>query len=237
MTDPRRSYDAVAERYAAEFSAELDAKPVDRALFHALAELAGDGPVVDIGAGPGHVARYFRRRGVTSFALDLSPKMCALAHRSSDVPAVAGDMTTLPFAPASIGAIVCMYSVIHLKVTERPDAYSEFTRILRPSGHLLLSFHVSDDETAPGGERSVREWWGHEVHLVFRFLDPTEELVALRAGLQFRAKIDRAPYAGSAAALGGASNKAGALSGGRVNGVRDATASDGASGGGSGTAS
>ena len=197
VEEVRRSYDAVAERYATEISSELDDKPLDRALLHVVAELAGDGAVADIGAGPGHVAGHLAQLDVRALAVDLSLKMCLVARRVSALPAVAADMTAIPLAESCLAGVVCLYAVIHLDAEARATAYSEFARTLRPGGHLLVSFHVSDDECAPGGERSLREWWGHRVHLVFRFLDPDQERVALeRAGLEFIARMDRAPHSG-----------------------------------------
>ena len=50
----RRSYDAVAEDYAARFGGELAAKPLDRALLSSLVEQNGNGvPIADLGCGPG----------------------------------------------------------------------------------------------------------------------------------------------------------------------------------------
>jgi len=55
----RRSYDAVAEKYAASFRDELAYKPLDRALLTCLIEQAGqDGPIADLGCGPGHVSAW-----------------------------------------------------------------------------------------------------------------------------------------------------------------------------------
>jgi hypothetical protein len=49
----RRSYDTVAEKYAAGFGDEPAAKPLDRALLACLAEQAGEGaPITDLGCGP-----------------------------------------------------------------------------------------------------------------------------------------------------------------------------------------
>ena len=83
MPEPGRagpSYDLVAERYAAEIAGELTHKPLDRGLLDAVAELAGGGPVADVGCGPGHVAAYLAGRGARTVGLDLSPGMCAVAR-------------------------------------------------------------------------------------------------------------------------------------------------------------
>jgi SAM-dependent methyltransferase len=198
VRETRRSYDAVAERYTSEIRSELDHKPLDRALLDALAELAGgEGPVADIGAGPGHVADYLAHRGCQPFAVDFSLAMCAVARGVYALPTVGGDMTAVPLRPASVAGVVCLYAVIHLDRVERAMAYSEFARILRADGYLLLAFHVCDHETATGKKRTLREWWDHDVDLVFRFLDPAEEIGTLEeVGLEFVARMDREPYAG-----------------------------------------
>ena len=72
----RAAYDAVSRAYANEFLHELDRKPYERALLGAFAEMVrGAGPVADLGAGCGHVARFLHERGVDAFGVDLSPRM------------------------------------------------------------------------------------------------------------------------------------------------------------------
>ncbi|ANZ39203.1 hypothetical protein BBK82_27150 [Lentzea guizhouensis] len=184
----RRAYDLVADRYTAELGAELGGKPLDRALLDALAGLA-DGPVLDVGCGPGHVAAYLADR-VPVVGVDLSPRMCA--HAS--VPVCAGDMTALPFQARAFSALVCFYAVIHLNAEERATAYQEFARVLAPGGHALIAFHVRDAETGSGQEKKLTRWWDHDVDLTFRFLDPERETAALaEAGLVLTARLDRAP--------------------------------------------
>lgn len=193
----RRSYDVVADRYAAEISGELTNKPLDRAVLDAFAELTRGGAVADVGCGPAHVAAYLSRRGVLPTGLDLSPGMCAAGRRATSVPLVAGDMTALPIRTGAMAGLVCLYAVIHLDAARRARAYEEFARVLRGGGHALLAFHVSDPEVATGSARTLGDWWGSEVDLTFRFLDPAEETAALRAaGLHVVARLDRDPHAG-----------------------------------------
>ncbi|MFI9150663.1 class I SAM-dependent methyltransferase [Streptomyces sp. NPDC053367] len=189
------SYDTVAERYAAEIAGELTGKPLDRALLDTLAELAGDGPVLDIGCGPGHATSHLAARGARTTGLDLSPAMCAIARRTTALPFAAADMTGLPVRSASVSALCCLYAVIHLDAARRPLAYAEFARVLRPGGHALLSFHTSDPDAAPGDSRHLTTWWDHEVDLTFHFLDPATETRSLaEAGLTLTARLDREPY-------------------------------------------
>jgi ubiquinone/menaquinone biosynthesis C-methylase UbiE len=88
MTEParhkgvRRSYDAVAEEYAAGFRDELESKPLDRALLASLVEQAGPGmPVADLGCGPGHITAWLAAQGAAAVGIDLSAGMVAVSRR------------------------------------------------------------------------------------------------------------------------------------------------------------
>jgi SAM-dependent methyltransferase len=191
----RAGYDQVADRYAAEIGGELAHKPLDRALLDAVVEVAAGGLIADVGAGPGHVAAYLRARGGRAMALDLSPAMCAIALRDNAVPAAAADLTRLPIRSGALAGLVCLYAVIHLGAAERAEAYREFCRVLRPGGQALVAFHVSDEDFPEGGAKTVSDWWGHQVDLTFRFLDPHRETGELAAaGLALTARLDRTPH-------------------------------------------
>src|SRR5262249_25060825 len=138
------SYDRVAEEYAAHFFDELAAKPLDRALLDCLAEQVRElGPIVDIGCGPGQIARYLHDRGVAAMGIDLSPQMVALAQRlSPDIPFQQGTMLALDAEDSSWGGITAFYSIIHVPPDDIPRALTEFHRVLRPGGLLLLAFHA-----------------------------------------------------------------------------------------------
>ncbi len=192
----RRSYDAVAAEYDVAIGDELEGKPLDRALLDVVVEHAAGGPVVDAGCGPGHVAQWLATRGATTCGVDLSPAMAARAV-ARGVPAAAGDLTALPFLTGSCAAVVCFYAVIHLPASGRDAAYREFARVLRPDGVALVAFHVRTDGVTAGETVATREFFGHEVDLEFRYLDPTAESGRLAAaGLAPVARVDRAPVPG-----------------------------------------
>lgn len=186
----RHSYDQVAPRYAAEIGDELASKPLDRAVLNAFAEMITS-PVLDVGAGPGHIAAYLRQHGATVASTDLSPTMCQLAAHTGGA-AVVADMTQLPFASDTAGGIVCLYAVIHLDADQRAAAYASFRRVLQPGGAALIAFHTSDANNAMGGEATVSTWWDQPVTLTFRYLDPAAETRALvAAGFDLVARLDR----------------------------------------------
>lgn len=189
----RRSYDAVAEEYAAGFRDELAAKPLDRALLACVAEQADDdAPIVDLGCGPGHVTAWLAGRGVTAVGIDLSPGMITLGRR--DYPHVefrVGDLLELPAADGEFGAAIAFYSIIHLDPGELPRAFAEIHRVLRPSGLFLVAFHIGAEV------RHLDEWWGHIVDIDFRFFQPSEIAGAIeRAGFQTEMQLQRVSYPG-----------------------------------------
>jgi SAM-dependent methyltransferase len=136
----RRSYDAVAEAYAAGFHDERAGKPLDRALLACLAEQPDhSAPIADLGCGPGHVAAWLADRGVTAVGIDLSPAMITVGRR--DYPHVefrVGDLLELPAADGELGAAIAFYSIIHLEAGELHRAFGEIHRA------------ASSIETGPG---------------------------------------------------------------------------------------
>lgn len=192
-----KSYDTVAGRYAAEVGDELAGKPLDRALLGALVPMSGDGPLADIGCGPGHVTAHLAGLGARTVGVDLSPGMLAVARaRRPDLAFAAGDLRALPFGDGVLGGALVAYAIIHLDPGARRRAFEELHRVVRPGGPLMVSFHTAHLQHA-GPVVHFGEWWGHEVDLDFHFLDPatvSAELAA--AGWTPHARLERAPLPG-----------------------------------------
>lgn len=189
----RRSYDAVAKQYAAGFRDELTHKPLDRALLASLIEQAGTGArVADVGCGPGHVSAWLARHGAAAVGIDLSAAMVAVGRR--EYPAVEfrqGDLLGLPAADGEFGAVVALYSIIHLEPGELPRAFAEIHRVLRPSGLALVAFHIGSEV------RHLAQWWGVEVDVDFRFLEVADVMELMqRAGFGVEARLERISYPG-----------------------------------------
>ncbi|MDG4753793.1 class I SAM-dependent methyltransferase [Micromonospora sp. WMMD718] len=149
LVDARTSYDTVADSYANFVRDALATEPYLRAslaLFAELVHAAGDGPVADVGCGPGHVTAHLHKLGVDAFGIDLSPAMIDLARRDHpDLRFEVGSMTDLQLADASIAALLAFWSLIHIPDDAVPSVLGHFHRVLRPGGPLLLGFHVGDE--------------------------------------------------------------------------------------------
>jgi SAM-dependent methyltransferase len=94
-----------------------------------------EGPVLDVGCGPGSYLARLRddRPTVVSFGLDLSDGMAAEASQYR--PALAGDVQALPFPAARFSAVLAPHMLYHLRdVTAGVD---ELARVLRPGGLLV----------------------------------------------------------------------------------------------------
>ncbi|MGW3141177.1 class I SAM-dependent methyltransferase [Streptomyces sp. NPDC001139] len=194
-TSIRDSYDTVADVYSQGFTADLACKPLDRAMLTAFAEQVPRGGVVaDVGCGPAQVACFLADLGVPVLGLDVSPGMVKVARaRRPGLDVRIGSMLDLPLGDGELAGVVAFYSLIHLQVAERPLAYAEFARVLRPGGLLLAAFHAGQEV------RHRDSWFDRPVSLDFFALRPDEVSAGLAAaGLVVEATLMRGPYSGEA---------------------------------------
>jgi ubiquinone/menaquinone biosynthesis C-methylase UbiE len=170
---------------------ELDHKPLDRELLDRFAQhITGKGRAVDLGCGPGQVARYLHEQGVDALGIDLSPGMVELARQAHPgIEFRQGDMRALPLPDNSLAGIAAFYSIIHIPRADVTAVLRELRRVLQPDGVLLLSFHRGTEI------RHFDALWEQPVQLDFIFFERDEMRGYLEAaGFIVDDVIERDPY-------------------------------------------
>ena len=133
--------DAVAQRFEAIYLTRDAARR--REVVLAAARLKPGERVLDIGTGPGFLAREAAGHlGSTGevLGIDISELTLALARRRcadvSNVRFEIGDATDLPVADATFDAVICVQ--VYEFVPDVDQAISEVTRVLRPGGRAVI---------------------------------------------------------------------------------------------------
>jgi SAM-dependent methyltransferase len=152
----RAAHDAMAEFYAVRLADVLDQMPLERALLGLFCDLtlAADlgTSIGDVGCGPGRLEPYLAGRGLRPRGFDLSPEMIRVARR--DHPGFGfdvADLRDLPLEDASLAGVVCWYSLMYLAPSDRPAAFSEFARVVKPGGYMVTAFKAGDSQVRRGG--------------------------------------------------------------------------------------
>ncbi|HHJ14219.1 MAG TPA: class I SAM-dependent methyltransferase [Gammaproteobacteria bacterium] len=96
------------------------------------------GPILELGCGPGMLARHIARHGTrTVLALDLDPHM--FRHRLyRPAQALSGNALQLPFRDGSLG---CVIGASLLNIVDKPaPLLQEVRRVLKPGGKVSFLF-------------------------------------------------------------------------------------------------
>ncbi|MEU4196458.1 class I SAM-dependent methyltransferase [Kribbella sp. NPDC026611] len=176
LADIAWSYDNVAVPYAERV---VDGADWEVEAFDLLASYVDDGPVLDVGCGPGRTSGLLAARGLDVVGIDLSPGMIEVARRDHpDLDFRVGSMTALDIPDGSVAGVVAWWSIIHLPRDVVPTAFAEFHRVLAPGGVLLLGFHVGEHST-----HKTSGYGDHPMNIhVHRWTAATLTPLALTAG-------------------------------------------------------
>jgi len=202
----RRAYDTVAHDYAEMLQNELAAKPYDRAMLAAFAELVRSGGtrtrVADLGCGPGRVTAHLDELGLDAFGIDLSPQMIAVARaRHPTLSFDVGSIEATTLEDDALAGLIAWYSIIHTPPERLPGVFAEFARVLAPRGIALLAFQAVSDAAVPGAAvlgaavpRHIAHAYGHDVDLdAYRLQPDSIRAQLIDAGFVVEATLIREP--------------------------------------------
>lgn len=142
-----------------------------------------EGKVLDIGCGPGAMAREIVNRGCTFWGIDPSRNMVEIGRRRFDggerTQFCCGDAMQLPLPECAFDAVLCMGVIDGLR--DRPQAIREMMRVLRPGGTLIVTF---------ANFASPYSWW--KKYIFYPLVASYQRLLAIAkpGGRRFRAVPD-----------------------------------------------
>ncbi|MFB9415311.1 class I SAM-dependent methyltransferase [Dactylosporangium matsuzakiense] len=158
---------------------------IEEPIVHEILGALPPGVALDAACGTGRYTAYLAQQGHRVIGVDSSPDM--LAHARTRAPSAElrqGDLRELPLPDDHVDIIVCALALTHL-----PDvgpAITEFARVLRPGGHLVIT-DVHQELVALGSVPRVRAADGDPGLLpAFRHRAGDYLRVALPLGLQVR---------------------------------------------------
>jgi SAM-dependent methyltransferase len=158
---------------------------VEEPIVHDILGALPPGVAVDAACGTGRYAGHLAEQGHQVIGVDSSPDM--LAHARARVPSAVfrqGDLHQLPLPDDHADIVVCALALTHLR--DVGPAITEFARILRPGGHLVIT-DVHHELVALGSVPRVRTADGGPGLLpAFRHRAGDYLRAALPVGLQLR---------------------------------------------------
>lgn len=141
------------------------------------ARLGGQRPsaVLDLACGAGRHTAALRRRGYRALGVDLS---LTLLGQSPELPRVAGDMRSLPFADATFDWVLNFFTSFGYFESERENfrILEEMVRVMRPGGRFLIDLFNIDQVLATLEPRESREMNGRRVEIE-RWYDPRSKRI------------------------------------------------------------
>ena len=132
--DLRKIFNEIAEEYAA-----TRVRPWEEAY------LFQEGPVLDLGSGPGRHTKVIAEGGLRVVAADISRRMLKVLlertkNLSNHVDAVVCDMSSLPFRDRAFKGTLFLAAIHHVRGKEkRLNVLREVRRVLEDGGLLVIS--------------------------------------------------------------------------------------------------
>lgn len=161
VTQP--GYDVLAERYASMFPSAYQTSIERHAVAAFVERIHGEGCVVDVGCGVGHVTADLARRGLDAMGCDPSPAMLGIARNTyPDLTFIDTD-ATLALVTEPMAAIVARFSLIHIPPEGLNAVFERWAGLLRPNSPVLIASQSTDvpGPAAPFDHAVAPAWRWH----------------------------------------------------------------------------
>ena len=145
----RQAYNLAAQKYHDLFYNEMNEKEYDRKLLDSFAaRFNKDSLICDAGCGPSaHIGEYLFDKGIKVVGVDISEKCIDLAKLNNpEMKFECDDICDMPFDDNSFDGLISYYSIINTPKIYIPKIFSEFRRVLKPDGYLLVAVKAGTTE-------------------------------------------------------------------------------------------
>lgn len=145
LVDIRDAYSARSAEYVDALGSIEDTAERDRNYVLTWARQV-DGPILDIGCGPGQWTNYLHEHGVMVEGVDPVPEF--VEHARSRYPNVTyrvGSAGNLDVEDDTLGGVLAWYSLIHATPGDLDRLFADIARCLRAGGQLAVGFFVGPE--------------------------------------------------------------------------------------------
>lgn len=153
------AYAARAHEYA-ELLGSIEAMaPQDRQRIESWAG-AVDGPILDVGCGPGHWTAHLASLGHEVLGIDPVPEFVEIARRAHPgIDYRVGSFADLPHQRGPWGGVLAWYSLIHCPPEDVPGVLAMMRDALRPAGQILLGVFDGDRQESFDHAVAPAQFW------------------------------------------------------------------------------
>jgi ubiquinone/menaquinone biosynthesis C-methylase UbiE len=196
----KKAYDKTANKYHDHFKNEIIQKEYDRLLLDKFSNmLIANSLICDAGCGPsGHIGKYLFDKGHQVVGIDLSQKCIEIATSyNSQIDFKIMDMMSTDFKSDSLDAIISFYSIIYTPKEYVDKIFTEFNRILKVNGKLLVVVKkgtgegIVDDEWYEGNKVYFTHFMENEIEGYFEQSDFNVNFFDVRKPYDFEFNVER----------------------------------------------
>jgi len=145
----QQAYNLAAQKYHDLFHNEMNEKEYDRKLLDSFAaRFNKDSLICDAGCGPsGHIGRYLFDKGIKVIGVDISEKCVELVRLNNpEMKFELADIVNMPFDDNTFDGHISYYSIINTPKIYVNRIFTEFRRVLKPGGYLLVAVKAGTAE-------------------------------------------------------------------------------------------